>query len=140
LSAAGELLPGDLAAKEADLTGAVSAGRERLRRADDESAIGNARAALARSESEFDTFVAELRRGSAPARAYAALKYPEPPGIPDIPVHADEVVLEFKVTDSTTYVWALRKDQPARVLARGVGRADLRRRLSALLGPFWESS
>jgi CHAT domain-containing protein len=60
------------------------------------------------SNENLQAFVDSLRR-SYPA--YAALKYPESVKLWDIPLRRDETLVETKVTDESTFVWIIRRDQ-----------------------------
>jgi tetratricopeptide (TPR) repeat protein len=55
-------------------------------------------------EDKLKEFVASLR-SSEPN--YAALAYPDAVSIDSLPLHADELAIEFKVTDDATFVWMI---------------------------------
>jgi CHAT domain-containing protein len=55
-----------------------------------------------------DQFVLSLRK-SYPT--YASLEYPEAVALQHIPLHAGEMLVEFKVTDDSTFVWMIRGRQ-----------------------------
>lgn len=69
--------------------------------------VSNLQEQLTAAESDLHGFAQMLRSKYA---AYASLKYPEPIAIDGIPLHAGETLVEFKVTDTATFVWIIRSD------------------------------
>lgn len=63
---------------------------------------------LANTESDLQNFSHMLQRKYP---AYAALKYPEPTSLATIPLHSDETLVEFKMTDAATFVWIIRSNE-----------------------------
>ena len=63
---------------------------------------------LARADSELENFIHMLQRKYP---AYAALKYPEPTAMTALPLHPGETMVEFKMTDTATFVWIIRSDE-----------------------------
>jgi len=63
---------------------------------------------LVAADEDLQLFVNSLRM-SYPT--YASLKYPEPVELRNIPLHRDETLVETKVTDDSTFVWMIRRDQ-----------------------------
>jgi CHAT domain-containing protein/tetratricopeptide (TPR) repeat protein len=59
-----------------------------------------------------------VRRIRAQYPAYAAIAYPEPVAIDELPLQSGETIAEFKVTTDATFVWLVGRD--------GVGRSALR--------------
>lgn len=62
---------------------------------------------LARADSDLQNFIRMLQRQYA---EYAALKYPQPTALASIPLHPGETLVEFKMTDTSTFVWIIRSD------------------------------
>ncbi|MGI0084327.1 MAG: CHAT domain-containing protein, partial [Nitrososphaerales archaeon] len=62
---------------------------------------------LAHAESDLQNFVHMLEQKYP---AYAALKYPQPTTLVGIPLHAGETLVEFKMTDTATFVWIVRDE------------------------------
>ena len=62
---------------------------------------------LANAKSDFQDFVRML---DSKYPDYAALKYPQAITLADIPIRAGETLVEFKMTDTATFVWIIRSD------------------------------
>jgi CHAT domain-containing protein len=62
---------------------------------------------LANAKSDFQNFVRMLDNRYPD---YAALKYPQAMTLADIPLRAGETLVEFKMTDTATFVWIIRSD------------------------------
>jgi CHAT domain-containing protein/tetratricopeptide (TPR) repeat protein len=91
-------LPSDVQEKERSLL----AERDRLM---DLSQDGPTTPQVRSIETEIDSFVTNLRLTHP---QYAAIAYPQPVTLTDIPVRKGETFVEFKVTDETTLVWIAR--------------------------------
>lgn len=63
---------------------------------------------LAKAQSELQDFV-QLLRSKYPA--YAAVMYPQSPRLDQIPLHPEETLVEFKMTDEATFVWMIDNEQ-----------------------------
>jgi CHAT domain-containing protein len=104
-------LPPDLQEREQ----ALSSKRDRLRvrlEAASESADSNERAEMAGLEAdlsnvknEIQVFVRDLRKVSP---QYAAIAYPEEIQISSLPLRQGEALVEFKVTENSTFVWIVK--------------------------------
>ena len=64
-----------------------------------------ARSASTSSKQEWDGFISRLRQYHP---QYAAVAYPEPVNLENLPLKSGETLIEFKVTDEATFVWVMR--------------------------------
>lgn len=138
-SAVKDLLAADLAARETELMREVIARQKavaQLAATPDmpPPRLATATAALTQAEVRLEAFVDQLRQGPPAHRAYAALKYPQPPTIRDLPLEADEALLEFKVTEAASYLWVVRTGHALRLFLIP-GRPALEAQVKAFLDP-----
>jgi CHAT domain-containing protein len=88
---------------------------------------------IGRARNELENLIAEIRRLHPD---YAAIRYPEPARIKDIPLRAGEVLLAYKVNAAATYLWVIRKGQEVRFISIPVGREDLAQRVLEFQAPL----
>lgn len=91
------------------------------------------RDALKQSQRELEDLIAKLRSGYPD---YAAIRYPEPATIRDVPLREGEVLLAYKINSKATYLWLVKKGQEARTIRIDVGRDELTRQISAFRQPL----
>ena len=70
-------------------------------------AVAELQEQLANAESDLQNFSRMLQRKYPD---YAALEYPQPTALASIPLHPGETLVEFKMTDTSTFVWIIRSD------------------------------
>lgn len=109
ISGLGEKIPSDVLQQENTLTSRLNQlSSETTVQADSLSqSVSDHQRQLDAAQSELDGLVQKLRRKYP---AYAALKYPEPATFDALPLHAEETLVEFKVTDTATFVWIIRNE------------------------------
>jgi len=67
--------------------------------------IANLNSDLSRVQNQIQLFLKELRTVSP---QYAAIAYPEDIAISNLPLHRGETLVEFKVSENSTFVWIVR--------------------------------
>lgn len=71
---------------------------------------------LAETTRALGELVARMRQAKDPAtRAYATLKYPDPVRVDQIPLAANEALLEYAVLDRETLLWVVERGRKARL-------------------------
>ncbi|HQI36390.1 MAG TPA: CHAT domain-containing tetratricopeptide repeat protein [Syntrophales bacterium] len=88
---------------------------------------------LNKSQRELEDLIAKLK---ADYPDYAAIRYPEPVTVRDVPLQEGEVLLAYKVNPQATYLWVVRKGQEARAMRIDVGRDALSRQIGAFRQPL----
>jgi CHAT domain-containing protein/tetratricopeptide (TPR) repeat protein len=73
--------------------------------ASERAGVANLNSDLARVQSQIQLFLKELRTVSP---QYAAIAYPEDIAISNLPLHRGETLVEFKVSENSTFVWIVR--------------------------------
>ena len=65
------------------------------------------------AKKKLDQFVAELKKHYPD---YAAIRYPEPVAIKNVPLQDNEILLEYKVNAEATYLWKIEKGKKVSVI------------------------
>ena len=131
-------IPPDLAAKEQELQAKWHALQGRWdevylphrHRDRDVAAYLSEQEALQKKQSDLEQ---ELRRRSP---RYAALYYPKPYKAQDLPLKSGEILLEYTLGDKESYLFRVEPGGRTQIIHLAVTRADLEKRLGALLAPF----
>jgi CHAT domain-containing protein/tetratricopeptide (TPR) repeat protein len=128
-------IPRELADREKILTGRLTAlqkGHSESKGEKQTNPIPNKRE-IAEAEKELDNFVKELKRHYP---TYAAIRYPEPIAIRDVPLQDNEILLEYKVNPGATYLWMVKKGGNVSLIPIPIGRKDLSRRIQRFREPL----
>jgi CHAT domain-containing protein len=134
-------VPPDLAAKERQLLDKsrdLEAEREQLLlphrgRGWDLEKFQTEMAALAKGQQDL---IKELRRRLP---RYAALYYPQPYNVQELPLKPGEILLEYTLGDKESYLFRVEPGGKTQVFRLALDREALEKRLGAMLAPFRQS-
>lgn len=97
-------LPAQLQERERELSARNDSLQSELQREDRRSA-GRIEQDIRKVQDEQSALQQEIRRANP---AYAAVRYPQPSAIKDLPLHPDELLVEFKFLPDSLVVWMVR--------------------------------
>jgi CHAT domain-containing protein/Tfp pilus assembly protein PilF len=128
-------IPKELEDQEKKLTGfltALQAGRSHTK-----EEMGGKRKSqkkeIEKAKKDLEEFIHELKINYPD---YAAIRYPEPVRIHDIPLQDNEVLLEFKVNSNDTYLWVLRKEKLVSFIKIDIGKEKLSKKIWGFREPL----
>ncbi|MFQ5964339.1 MAG: CHAT domain-containing protein [Candidatus Scalinduaceae bacterium] len=146
-------LPRDIYKKEQLLTNRIAKLNEQLEDAfkKDKDLFKNKKEMVKTLEAELEQFVLDLRRDYP---QYAALKYPQPLKLQDIPLTSGEILLEYSITEKATYLFVVaegklsnaspqrtqRKNDLIKLIEIPISREDLSKKVKAFRRPFEDIS
>lgn len=127
-------LPADIAREEEKLlnrVAALQAGRGAV------SGKSSRKEMLARAKADLNNHIEKLKRDYPD---YAAIRYPEPSALRNIPLRTGEALVAFKVNQKATYVWLARKGQEPASFTIPVSRDELTARVRAFRAPLEDAA
>ncbi len=128
-------IPGEIARREKALTARLSslyAGR--VQGAGEKTkGPGYYRREIEKGRKELEEFIRILRRDYPD---YAAIRYPEPVTIRNLPLKGNEVLLAYKVNPNATYLWVIQKNKETRMLTLPIGREELAKKVHEFREPL----
>ncbi|MBM4284619.1 MAG: tetratricopeptide repeat protein [Deltaproteobacteria bacterium] len=128
-------IPPELAKKEQDLVdrlGALEANWEK-HHTQGEKVLADYRKQREELQQQLDEVVAELRQKYP---RYAALKYPRPLKPPELPMKANEVLLEYALGEKSCYLFRVEPGGRTQVYAIPLGQEELGKLVNEFIAPL----
>jgi CHAT domain-containing protein len=122
-----ERIPKEIADQEKKLAGtlaALEAGS--VQKEEGKRGGGSRKKEIEQVKRELEEFINRLKKDYPD---YAAIKYPEPVTLRDIPLKDNEVLLEFKVNPKDTYLWVVGRGTEPRLIPIPLGREELAQKI-----------
>ena len=98
-----------------------------------EAAVKEVQEKKARLTGELKALMQELRQNYP---LYAALHYPQPLPAADLPLKENEVLLEYALGETASYVMVVRRGGVKKVVKIPLGREELEGKVKAFMEPF----
>jgi hypothetical protein len=130
-----EKIPPDLRDKERSILDRLAAVDRQWEAAykKGEDAVSRLEAGRQSLRDALDRLIKELRRKYP---EYAALHYPKPSPPEDLPLKADEVLLEYAIGENTCFLFVVRKGGVDRLVKIPVSRQQLEKAVAAFVAPM----
>lgn len=86
-----------------------------------------------KAKAETDALIAKLRKEHS---RYAALMYPQPFRVDELPLKDNEVLLEYAITDKATYLFVVEKGKVKKLIKAPKGKEDLEELVNRFVFPL----